>query len=346
MKKALLFPVVAVVLFQVKSTQAQCNFKPTVTPSTLVFCAYAADTLATQEYDSYQWLKNNKPIEGATHRKLILQQQNDQGYYYSVIATKNGCMDTSKRVFADGWAFNPPILIEDGDIGVYNPNLDALVECPKDTLNLTLGLTYTVNIQWYNRQTPINGANQQSYNVVHNGSYTVCGAPAVCPNFIQCESLPLNVVFENPDVSITNIHDTLFASGKKNNYQWYINGSKIEGANEQYYAPGKRGFYTVVAYDKYTCKAVSRPFFYNPDNQMKLITVFPNPVVNVMHIHINSGGVTEIVISDLTGNTLLKKPVPSRDVYISLNNLHAGTYAVQAINRDKSVAGSVTILKQ
>ena len=161
MRKILSITLLACSLFQLQTVSAQCNLHPKVNPSTLIFCADATDTLSTQQFDSYQWLRNNEPINGETNRKIILHQQQDQGYNYSVAVTKNGCKDTSKNVFADGYAFNPPILIESGDIGVLNPNLDALIECPGDTLILTMGSTYSVNIQWYNFQKPIEGANDQ-----------------------------------------------------------------------------------------------------------------------------------------------------------------------------------------
>jgi hypothetical protein len=79
-------------------------------------------------------------------------------------------------VLADGYAFNPPDIIEGRDVGIFDPNIDALVECPQDTLQLTISGGYTVNVQWYNNFKPIPGATNPEYDVTKKGSYTVCGA--------------------------------------------------------------------------------------------------------------------------------------------------------------------------
>src|SRR2546430_8195554 len=109
MKKVSLL-IIAVISLAAKNVQSQCNFTPTIVPNSLIFCPNETDTLSTQVYDTYQWYKNGKPIAGATQRTLVVHQETDQGYFFKVAVTKNGCRDTSKHVFADGYAFNPPDL--------------------------------------------------------------------------------------------------------------------------------------------------------------------------------------------------------------------------------------------
>ncbi|HRG87834.1 MAG TPA: T9SS type A sorting domain-containing protein, partial [Chitinophagales bacterium] len=50
------------------------------------------DTLTTQVYASYQWLKNNAAISGANSQTLVLTQT---GNYSVVVSDANGCSDTS-----------------------------------------------------------------------------------------------------------------------------------------------------------------------------------------------------------------------------------------------------------
>ncbi len=343
MKKILLL-IIAAISFVPKNIYAQCNFTPTIVPDGLIFCPDQTDTLATQVYDTYQWYKNGSKIAGATQRTLIIHQQADQESFFKVVVTKNGCRDTSKHVLADGYAFVPPDLIETGDIGVFDPKLDGLVECPQDTLVLTLALTYTENIQWYNKLKPIPGANEQSYYVTKKGSYTVCGAPAVCPNYIVCESLPLNAVFENPVATITEKNDSLFASPAKK-YQWFFAGRKIPGATKPYYVPLVKGAYKVATQDKYTCNALSDPYYFIPGNTT-LISVSPNPVNNILHVHTDANKAKQVVIIDLYGNEKLKCVINQTDQIISLQNIHAGTYIVRVLNSAGLQIASATIIKQ
>jgi hypothetical protein len=343
MKKISLL-IIAAISFSAKSVQAQCNFTPTIVPDPLIFCPNETDTLATQVYDTYQWYKNGKPIAGATQRTLVVHQQTDQGYLFRVAVTKNGCSDTSKRVLADGYAFNPPDIIEGGDIGVFDPNIDALVECPQDTLKLAISGGYVVNVQWYNNYKPIKGATNPAYDVTKNGSYTVCGAQEICPNFIQCESLPLNAVFENPVATISQKNDTLFASSAKK-YQWFFLNKKIAGATQSYYVPQTKGVYSVITKDKYTCLATSKPYYFTPNNK-NIFSVSPNPVKDVLHVHVNTNDAKQIVIFDLYGNQKLRISINANDETISLQNIYAGTYVVQILNYNAQKIASATIIKQ
>ncbi|MBV9961677.1 MAG: T9SS type A sorting domain-containing protein [Parafilimonas sp.] len=343
MKKILLFS--TVIFFVFENVHSQCNLSPTIVPKTLIFCPNATDTLVTKDaYDTYQWYRNGIPIAGATNRYLILHQQQDEGYFYKVVVTKGNCRDTSKHILADGYAFLPPDLIETGDIGVYDPRLDALVECPRDTLILTLSSPYTEKIQWYNNYKPIPGANQQSYYVTSTGSYTVCGSPEVCPNYKACETLPLNASFENPVATITESGDTLFASAAKK-YQWYLYGNKIPGATMYYYVPKVKGNYTVVTTDKYKCAATSDPYNFRPDNKTNF-SISPNPVKNVLHVHIASKLAKQIVVADLYGNQKLKALITGIDQTITLQNLNAGTYVVQIVNAAGLRIASSIVIKQ
>lgn len=343
MKKFLLL-VITIISFANKNVRAQCSFTPTILPNSIIFCPDATDTLSTQVYDTYQWYKNGSPIAGATQQKLIIQQQTDEGFFFKVAVTKNGCRDTSKHVLADGYAFIPPDLIETGDIGIFDPKLDALVECPEDTIVLTLNEPYTENIQWYNNLKPIAGGNMQSYYVTKTGSYTVCGAPDVCPNYNVCESLPLNAYFEKPVATVKEKNDTLFASTAKK-YQWFFMNRKIPGATQSYYVPGTNGVYFVVTEDRYTCSAVSNPFYFIPGSK-NLISVSPNPVNNILHLHINANDAKQVIIVDLYGNQKLETAVTGNDQNIGVENINQGTYVVQIVNSTGLQIASAIIIKQ
>lgn len=343
MKKVLLLILIAVSL-TTKNTNAQCSFTPTVLPGNIIFCPNDVDTLSTQVYDSYQWFKNGKPIAGAINRTLVIHQQEDQGYFFKVAVTKNGCKDTSKKVSTDGYAFSPPILIEGGDLGIFNPKIDALQQCREDTVLLTLGGPYSINIQWYNNAQPIPNATHATYQVTKTGSYTVKGSPQQCPNLIACECLPLNTYYETPVATITEKNDTLFASAAKT-YQWYIGATKIAGATQPYYVPKTKGAYRVSTVDKYTCTALSDPFYFKPSAGKTIITVAPNPVKDVLHIHLSSDDAKQIIVVDLYGNQKIKTTVSGTDLNIPVQNIYPGTYVVQVLNSSGEKINAITIIK-
>ncbi|MEP7319128.1 MAG: hypothetical protein ABI921_10310, partial [Panacibacter sp.] len=196
MKKNLLFTIliIAASLASIK-LQAQCSFTPLITPDDLILCPDAVDTLSTTEaFDTYQWYQNNKLIPGATSRYYKVNSYDDAATYFKVTVTRDGCTATSAKVLVDGWAFASPVIISGGN-GVYDPNRGATIVCPNDTLKLTYGLPYNQNVQWYDNYKPIPGATQQSYFVTEKGSFTVCGSPEVCPDFIQCELIPVDVFY-------------------------------------------------------------------------------------------------------------------------------------------------------
>jgi hypothetical protein len=346
MKKRLLCAAAFIGAVTVTKLNAQCDFTPEIVPKRPILCPNGKDTLVTTEtYDSYQWYRNNRPIPGATHRSYIAHSKDDVGAFIKVEATKNGCTAFSKRTFVDGWVFNPPIIIETGDVGVYDAYRDALIECKSDTLTLTLGSTYTVNIQWYNNYRPIPGADGQSYNVTQNGSYTVCGAPDICPDYVACEGIPLNALYDTLHAQIAERNDTLFASGA-GDYQWFYNGEAISNSNKSFLVPLKNGRYRVAVRDRYTCRDLSEVYVYTVGKKENLISVSPNPVHGVMYVRIKSGDAAQIIVSDLLGNRLMQVPVTSFYQTISLSNLHTGNYTVQLLSQQKQVIGTAKIFKE
>jgi hypothetical protein len=324
-------------------SSAQCDLNPVIKPDNLILCPGATDSLyTTKEYDTYQWFKGNKPIEGATERFYEVKQYRDAGSQFKVAVTRNGCSDTSKKVLVDGYVFLLPTIITTGDPGIYNPLKDVTFQCPGDTVVLTMGQPFTKNVQWYNNGKPIDGATSPKFIVTEKGSYTACGSPAVCPSFTDCEGIPVNFTFEKAEATITERNDTLFASGAKN-YRWYYNGQLIPGARQGYIVPDRNGRYAVGINTTHNCTDLSDIYIYN---NAAVVTVSPNPVKNSMHVQINKTGVSQIILSDLFGNRFKQIPYHNNDEFINVSDLRTGTYVVQLLNNKQQVIGSTKIFKQ
>ncbi len=260
MSRLILPAIILLLSFYYTGVAAQCDFTPTIKPKQVILCPYTSDTLYTEKADAYQWYRGDEAIQGATKRFYVTRQK-DVGYYIKVASTRNGCTAFSEPRLIDSYYFLLPFFVHSGDLGVYDPGRNATILCPGDTLILTLGNPYNTNVQWYNNGDTIPGATSQKFYVTENGSYTACGAPAVCPNYISCQNVAVNVIFEIPVATISEKNDTLFASDAKF-FQWFLFGKKIPGATNQYYVPRVKGKYTVLTKTRFKCEAFSEPYFF------------------------------------------------------------------------------------
>ena len=324
--------------------KAQCNLKPVLTPNNLILCPDGVDTLYTaKEYDSYQWFRFNKLIPGATQRYLVVNYSEDASTLFKVKVTKGNCTDTSKKVLVDGYAFASPVIITNGSPSYIDPNTGSSVFCKNDPVSLTFPEPYTENVQWYNNGKPIPGADSSTYIVTGNGSYTVCGAPNVCPAFTQCEGIPVTIAIDKFIPTINRAGDTLAASGGKT-FQWYLNGMAIAGATSPYYLLVKKGFYTVVATDKYNCSATSKPVLFTASKNS--IVIIPNPAHDFIIIHSNIGDAAQIVISDVYGNRRQEVLLTTPNQRIAVSSLPAGTYIVHMLDKNGNEISSAKLMKR
>lgn len=322
MKKCLLI----LIFLRQFSLLAQCPFDPTVTPSNLILCPGSTDTLWTQSYDAYQWYQDNSLLSGATNQFYVV---NSSGSYYSVAATLDTCTEESPQVLVDGWAFLLPFVIHSGDLGYYDPELGATILCQGDTLILTLGNPYNTNVQWYDNGDSIAGATENDLLVTESGIYTACGAPDVCPEFIQC-GLDIAVLVMSPTPVITQSNDTLFSNIAADSYQWYYNGNIITGATNSFYVPTATGEYSVGVTDPFGCNGASVPYFFTatsiatPQNSFEL---FPTITRNLIFIKCPQP-ISLITIHDELGNEVLYPG--ARSQYIDVSELPPGVYYLSA----------------
>ncbi|TKK68548.1 T9SS type A sorting domain-containing protein [Ilyomonas limi] len=344
MQKTLLLFCCMLAMFIVFNARAQCNLQPVIAPDNLILCPNATDSLhTTEEYDTYQWYKDGKMIKDANSRYLKVSQYEDAGYYFTVEITKNECKATAEKVLVDGWAFASPTMMSNIPPR-YMDFYGTSYYCAKDSLTFTFMQPYTTNVQWYNNYEPIKGANEQSYHVTGNGSYTVCGSPEVCPDFTACQNLAVVVVFDSLKATVTREGNT-FIAGKAQNYQWSLNGRDIPGATGQKYTAEKRGIYRVKVWDKYTCFDVSRPVVYLGLNK-GMVTASPNPAASFINVHIEAEEAAQIIISDVYGSRRLQAPVSSLNQRIAVGTLNAGTYLLQVVDKNNNVVATTKFLKQ
>jgi gliding motility-associated-like protein len=301
------------------------------------FCAGTSVTLNALGTGTFQWLKNNLLIGGASGATYVA---NSSGNYAVVVTSGVGCKDTSNLITI-----------------VVNPNPNATIMatgpttiCQGNSANLQAsgGTSY----QWLLSGAIIPGATAATYAAVLPGPYSV-----VATNSSGCRdtSSIMNITVQPQAVasaiattptSICAGDTVILAASGGGLYQWLMNGNPIGGAtNAILYATGAGNYRVVVRNALGTC----------PDTSAAIsITLNPQPVANI-----SANGPASFCAGDsvqLEGNGGMLYQwmynglvVPGATDSI-LTALAAGNYAVIVSNifgcRDTSAAVPVTLFPQ
>ncbi|MEP6684249.1 MAG: T9SS type A sorting domain-containing protein [Parafilimonas sp.] len=229
-KKLLQFFMLFIAATAAVTTFAQANLKPVILGDSIL-CPNSGSTLHTQKiYNTYQWYvrdyfsEDKTLIKGATTNELVVTSD-DVLKYFSVEVKLKGVKRTSDEKLIDGLVFIPPSVKSSGDFkngpGFFALNIG-------DTGLFTLLKPYNTNITWYKNGQPIVGATSNKLYVTTAGTYTVKGAPAECPDYIQYLGVDLVVKTHISKPKITG--DTLLCPNSKgtlqtdagyDSYQWY-----------------------------------------------------------------------------------------------------------------------------
>ncbi len=234
------------------------RLNPTIINGNVLLCPDEEETLATQEYDTYQWYKDGSVIPGATGQTHTINYYDDVLSTFSVYVTLGDESAMSPTIFVDGWTFLPVVVMSYGD-GFWFDD-EAWQLCEHHELFFEIMLPYTTHIQWYRDGMPIPDANNSVYQPDQTGVYTVSGAPAVCPDYVQY-SLPLSVIVHTaPTPVISQQENTLYASIFPG--QWYAGDDPIPGATGETFIPGEEGWYSFKYTDANGCYSMSEPWYF------------------------------------------------------------------------------------
>jgi hypothetical protein len=163
-----------------------------------LLCPNGTGTVSTQLFDSYQWYRryfgatDATPIPGATGQSLVMDYSSYAASFLSVEVTLGDSTYLSEEFLVDGLLFLPPVVQTTGTYSVGSSG--ELLLCPGDTIFLTLLPPYTTNITWFEDGQAIPGANETTLAITSPGTYTVEGAPELCPDYRSGLGLFLTVV--------------------------------------------------------------------------------------------------------------------------------------------------------
>lgn len=177
------------------SSFAQLN--PTISGDTML-CPEGTGLLSTQMFDSYQWYQRYYGtgtttfiLDGETSQTLSLNYYDHTASYFTVEVTQGANTELSQEFFVDGWAFLPPTVMTSGNFQT-GPNGETIL-CEGDSAYFELMMPYDTNIIWYESGNPIDGETNMVFTATEAGSYTVSGAPSICPNWNQNLGVTLEV---------------------------------------------------------------------------------------------------------------------------------------------------------
>ena len=238
------------------------------------------------------------------------------------------------------------------------PTIDGLVEgCDNATLNLFTSKGNNLTYKWFgdNAGTPF--STDQNVNVIV-GNVNVVELETI--NAIGCPSIGraiVNVVSNNPSVSFTKSKTNL-VSGDLITYNYtgstaqtvfweFTNGTSANGINPKQFAFSdtiKKVGLKLTATNKGCSSIVSADTAYivtpkpitvltkgdantfSGNNASSYITVYPNPVVNVVHFDlVNEEGEHQLTIYDVLGNQIVSSQLSGKNS-IDVSHLNSGSY--------------------
>ena len=307
------------------------SINPTIINGNVILCPGEQVTLATQEYDTYQWYKDGNMIPGATQQTHVVGYSNDVGSNFSVSVMQGTQSAMSPSILVDGWLFNPLVVSNYGQ-GFWFTG-DGWEMCEYHELFFEVMLPYHTNIQWYKNGIPIFGANHPVYRILETGVYAVSGSPEICPDYVQYSiDLPV-IVHVPPKPAISQSADTLFSSVFPG--QWYADGDPIPGATGQYLIPDTTGWYSFEFTDVHGCKKMSNPFFYEWDPvgiTVQPVDFIPSARVFGNNLIINSQIEADYEIYSITGSMLAKGKLNLNQHQINISQLTSGIYLIRIMN--------------
>jgi hypothetical protein len=316
---------------------SQCELDIEIEANSLLLCPNEVLILNTTDtFDTYQWYREGVMIAGATGPEVEISFYDAAAATFYLIAGIDTCSVQSESVFVDGYAFLPIFMILSGRYG-FDPTEEVFVLCDDtqyggpDTLILEIGMPYDTLITWY-RNGEIFAADVSRIVVTEPGLYEATGSPRICPGFSDW-TLPVPVIGGVPAVvQIREDDGTLYADTDQElfYYQWYFDGSPIDGANSDSWIPEEEGIYNVYAETR-VCTSFSPDFNFIFSNISEpgqaRIDVFPNPFYHSLQLRFEEAFTGKLFLYDMHGRAVAQQEMSGEyNLELQLDHLPSGVY--------------------
>ena len=157
-------------------------------------------------------------------------------------------------------------------------------------------------------------------------------------------------VYPLPSVSISLNGDTLTAYSSAL-YQWYRNGSPINGANTNVYIATEGGNYFVKVTDANGCEAFSSDIVISDvqdlNNELG-ITISPNPINNLVDVIFSNTPNTQyfLEIIDITGKKISSQTLTRKNNSVDMATYPNGIYVLRIKDESSRIEFVKKVLKQ
>ena len=302
----------------------------------------------------------DKTIFTLGHDESALTIQSSDGCYEVTVPTQSGIggyKSQDARGFNDYWIIK---LCDSTLLPTANFIATDVMICPG---TCTEFLNFSTNILSYQWSFPGGVPSSSTDSIPPSICYAIPGTydvTLIAGNYFSFDTLQLqNFITVFPQTapqSIIQADDTLFSNQGFYTYQWYFNGTIINGATNYYYVALANGDYNVVCSDSNGCEleAVISNVFTEVGNLFpdQNILIYPNPVSEYLQVVFSSPLIKSqsdniwFSIFDIKGNRVFSKmqEISSLSAVkiepcfsIDVSMLDDGMYWLQVFTRDEQI---------
>lgn len=271
------------------------------------------------------------------------------GMYYDTISTMAGCDSMLVINLTINNATSATMNVSECDSyvspsgmytwttsGTYSDTIPNAAGC--DSL-LTINLTLT-----YSTNSSMTASACESYTAEDGMTYTQSGTyDVIIPNAAGCDSIiSLDLTIDNIDTNVTmNGLVLTSATAGADSYQWIDCATQqpIAGETSASFTVTQNGSYAVMI-DNGTCSATSECVTISNINVAEisenLVSVFPNPVNDVLTISNPDGRSLEFKLYDLNGHVVLSNQSGATAIAVDMKSLAKGIYTLN-VRHENSV---------
>lgn len=270
----------------------------------------------------YYFQNNNQHVDSSSNNINITQN----GNYRLILKTlSTGCKDTSRTV---------PVVFNSKPIVSVLPK-DTALYCAGSSVMLSANGSAS-NYQWKLNNQNIAGAITNTYQASQAGVYTVVNKTGQCADSVSLLAIEIPLPTKP---NINTLGDTMTSTTTAAQYQWYLNGNAIAGANAQSYVGLQNGLYRVKVSNSFGCSDSSMDYTFTKSGIAEMgrddIKLYPNPTSSYALLELATIATWQVQINDVSGKTLRTyKPFKGKELMIQKDELKAGAYLVQIKNMD------------
>lgn len=249
--------------------------------------------------NAYQW------SNGSTSNSITGLSQ---GNYQVQVTNNQGCTIQNEFIIGLLDTTSAPALIAQGDLSF----------CEGESV--VIKSSHSAPTLWSN------GLVADSIVVNQTGNYFTSINSLLCPLYSDTFAV---VVWPNPDTPLITFENNVLTTGNYFNYQWYLNGIQIVGANQQTLPISVFENYTVEAMSELGCKTTSEVFSFvglNEPLNSNNGNIYPNPSNGQVHFQFQQP-ISRVLVSNGLGKQWMFNKMSQNN--LDLVHLSAGVYIIE-----------------